>query len=484
MMKYIFYNTIQLSILIFCCFISNVIYAQIDFNVKAAKLTEKAAWQHAAKDIKKIKEPKIPNRLYDIPPSNNETFNKNLNTAIKNCHKNGGGRVIVPSGEYLSNGPIHLLSGVELHLEEGAIIRFGVDPKDYTPLVKVRWEGTVCYNYSPLIYAYQQKDIAVTGKGEIDGQTQLFWTNWKRGNGGKNQEKDKKILRQMGNDLVPEEQRVFGNGFLDLDNDGKDDGYGDGKNHYLRPTTIEFYECENILIEGITIKNSPFWTIHPVFSKNVTIRKLNIKAGTTNDDGIDPDSCEGVLIEDCNINTHDDAISIKAGRDQDAWNRKGTSNVFIRNCQLQSGVNAVCIGSEMSGGVENVFVENCQISDGKHALNFKCNLDRGGEVKNIFIKDISIEQCDEAMFIFRMDYHGYRGNNFPTKFNNFYVGNLKCRQVKETAFKIVGVAEAPIEKIFLHHISIEKSNKVAILEHTKDILLEEVSVNGQRLKNL
>ena len=139
----------------------------------------------------------------------------------------------------------------------------------------------------------------------------------------------------MGNDLIPEDQRVFGDGFLDLDGDGKDDGHGDGRSHYLRPTLIEFYNCEHILISDLTLKNSIFWNVHPVFCTNVTIRGLNIHGGYLNDDGINPDSCEDVLIEACSIETEDDAIAIKAGRDQDAWERPPSQNIIIRNCTLK-----------------------------------------------------------------------------------------------------------------------------------------------------
>mgnify|MGYP001797418930 CR=1 FL=1 len=229
----------------------------------------------------------------------------------------------------------------------------------------------------------------------------------------------------MGNDLVPEAQRVFGNGFLDLNGDGQDDGYGDGQPHWLRPSLVEFYECENVLIAEPTLRISLFWTVHPVFCRNVCIRGLRVYGGYLNDDGIDPDSCTDVLIEDCYIETKDDAISIKAGRDQDAWQRPPCRNILIRNCRLNSGVNSFCVGSEMSGGVENGFVEDCHILNGKHGLNFKCNLDRGGQVQHIYLRNITIDTVREAMFIFRMDYHGYRGNNYPTKINKFYAANIE-----------------------------------------------------------
>lgn len=409
-----------------------------------------------------------------------KTFVNAVNRAIVECNKQGGGRVIIPEGEHISNGPIHLLSNVNLYLEDNSIIKFGADPLDYTPLVMVRWEGTLCYNYSPLIYSYQQKNIAVTGNGLIDGQTQLGWYKWKRDNDGKNQANDKKTLRQFGNDVTPVETRVFGNGYLDLNNDGKDDGYGDGENHYLRPTTIEFVECENVLIEDLTIMNSPFWTVHPVFCTNVVIRGLDIKKGITNDDGIDPDSCTDVLIENCTINTNDDAIAIKAGRDQDAWNRPSAQNIIIRNNNLTSEVNGFCIGSEMSGGVNNIFVYNNELPSVIRAINFKCNLDRGGKVENVYIKNIKVGVCKGELLIFRMDYHGYRGNNYPTKFNNFFVTDILCDTVKETPFKIVGVESEKIKRVYLKNIEIKNAGKQSEIKFAEDIISNNVTINGKK----
>ncbi len=456
--------------------------ANESFENQAEKLNEQG-WQKVDSILARINVPEFSNKEYLVQNylknEGRNSFVNAVNQAIVDCNSNGGGKVIIPKGEHVSNGPIHLLSNVNLYLEQGAVIKFGVEPLDYTPLVLVRWEGTLCYNYSPLIYANGEKNIAVSGKGIIDGQTQLFWHKWKRGNDGKNQDHDKKILRQHGNDVTPIETRVFGNGFLDLDGDGNDDGYGDGKDHYLRPTTIEFIYCENILIEDVTIRNTPFWTIHPVFSKNVTIRGLNIEKGTTNDDGIDPDGCTDVLIENCTIDTEDDAISVKAGRDQDAWERDPCENIVIRNCTLRTGVNGFCIGSEMSGGVRNVFVEDCIIPQARRGINFKCNLDRGGQVEKVFIRNIKMENIEEEMFIFRMDYHGYRGNHYPTKFNDFFVSNIHINKVGKTGFKIVGVEDQFIERVYLNDITIENVPVKSEIKYAKEIIANNVIIKGE-----
>ncbi len=453
--------------------------SESSFTVEKAALIETKAWSSLDSLLARINEPQFPNRIYSVQDygAKGDSVTNDLPAfmqAIAECSSNDGGTVYVPPGTYFMKGPIHMQSHVNLHLEEGAILYFSQDAEDYLPLVKVRWEGTICYNYSPLIYGYQLENIAITGSGTIDGAAKEWSIEWR-----KVQKPEKNRLRQMGNDTIPEVQRVFGNGFLDLDGDGEDDGYGDGKDHFLRPTLVEFYECKNILLSDFTAKDAPFWTIHPVFSKNITIRNLKVYGSTLNDDGIDPDSCEDVLIERCTVKTHDDAISIKAGRDQDAWNRPPSRNIIVRNNKLMSGVNALCIGSEMSGGVEYMFAEDNTIGDGKHALNFKCNLDRGGQVQNIFIRNTTVEKCREAMFIFRMDYQGYRGNNYPTKFNDFYVSGITCQEVTEKVFKIVGVEAQPIERVYLSDITVEKSGEMGEFRHTSDILMDNVIIEGQ-----
>ena len=454
------------------------------FDLRIAKKLEKEAWNKLPGILERIIPPEFADLQVlltdfggtgDSISDNHVAFGK----AIKNLAASGGGRLIVPPGEYFLDGPIHLKSNVNLHIEEGARIFFSNNPDSYLPAVKVRWEGTVCYNYSPLIYGYQLENVAITGKGIIDGAAREWSIEWR-----KLQNPDKALLRQMGNDTVPEQHRVFANGYLDLDRDGRDDGYGDGKQHYLRPTLIELYECEGVLIEDLTMRDSPMWTVHPVFSKNVTLRNLKIFGETLNDDGIDPDSSEDLLIEGCEIRTHDDAIAIKAGRDQDAWDRPGSRNIIVRNNRLLSGVNALCVGSEMSGGVENLYAYDNFIAGGKHALNFKCNLDRGGQVQNVFIKDFEIESCQDAMFIFRMDYHGYRGNHFPTKFNDFFVSGIKCKKVEKTPFRIVGVVEEPITRILLDNITIDEAGEENVIEFAEKLIFNEVNIQGNLFQHI
>lgn len=455
----------------------------VGFTLQTAQQQEAEGWAEMPAILARINPPAFPDKAVDLTDfggtgdgtsDNRQAFQR----AIAFLVEQGGGKLTVPPGIYWVDGPIVMQSAIHLEVQKGATIRFSSNPASYLPAVKQRWEGTVCYNYSPLIRGHNLTHVALTGEGTIDGAGVDWAHSWKE-----KQDPDKAVLRRMGNDKVPEERRVFGNGFLDLDGDGKDDGHGDGQPHYLRPPLIQFYECEGILLEGLTLTGSPFWTVHPVFCRNVIGRNLRIISDSPNDDGFDPDSCEDVLIEDCVIDTRDDAIAIKAGRDQDAWDRPSSRNIIIRNNILQSGANALCIGSEMSGGVETVFAENNTIPRAGNALKFKCNLDRGGFVRSIFIRDTIIDSCRQSLLDFTTDYHGYRGGNFPVAFHDFHISGITCKETGRAAFEINGVESRPIERVYLNNIHVEKARQKLSISHAeglifRDVIIDNEAVNG------
>ena len=258
---------------------------------------------------KQIKAPKFKNKEYNIVEfgAKGDGTTKNteaLKKAIEACHKRGGGRVVVPAGKFLT-GPIYLKSNVNLHLQEGATIVFSRDTKDY-PLVLTRWEGMDCMNYSPQIYAYKEKNIAITGKGTLDGNASKdYWWPWKGQaqhgwkKGEPHQKPARDTLHVMMRNRVDPRQRIFGDG------------------HYLRPYMVQPYQCKNILIQGVKMINSPMWFISPVMSENITVEKVHIESHGPNTDGCDPDACKNVLIKDCYFDTGDDCIAIKSGRDED-----------------------------------------------------------------------------------------------------------------------------------------------------------------------
>ncbi|HLX69464.1 MAG TPA: glycoside hydrolase family 28 protein [Verrucomicrobiae bacterium] len=331
-------------------------------------------WARLPDILKRIVPPQFPARLFTVTDygaigdgtnDSSQAFQK----AITECSSAGGGSVVVPEGTFLT-GPIHLQNNVNLHLNKGAIIRFSTNPDDYLPVVFTRFEGTEVMNYSPLIYAFEKTNIAVTGEGTIDGQaSDTAWHDWARSG-------DPKHLVDMANQGVPTVQRIF------------------GKGHHLRPNFVEPVRCHNVLIEGVTILNSPMWVLSPVYCTNVTIRKITIKTKGTNTDGCDPDSCSDVLIEGCSFSDGDDCIAIKSGRDRDGQKVNiPCRNLVVKDCHFEAGHGGIAIGSETSGGIENVFGENCNFDspDLEMALRFKTNPARGGYIQNVFIRNCAVK---------------------------------------------------------------------------------------------
>jgi polygalacturonase len=298
--------------------------------------------------------------------------------AIAACHDAGGGRVVVPKGKFLT-GPIHLRSHVELHLTEGAEVVFSDQFADYLPPVLVRVGGIELYNYSPLIYARDCVNVAVTGKGILNGNAEAWWA-WAR--------RETKLGFQMGAQGVPVEQRVFGT-----------------PEAAIRPSFLSFVNCTNILLEDFTIGSGPNWTVHPIYCVNTTIRRVHVLTDGPNNDGIDPDSCRDMLIEDCVFDTGDDCVVLKSGYNEDGW-RVGvpTENVIMRRCTSKRGHGGLVIGSEMSGGVRNVFMEDCEFEGTDRAVRIKSRADRGGVVEKIYARNLKVRDMQREVIILNMDY--------------------------------------------------------------------------------
>jgi unsaturated rhamnogalacturonyl hydrolase len=318
--------------------------------------------------------------------------------AIETCSAKGGGRVVIPPGVWLTV-PVHLRSNVNLHVAEGATLRFVFEPAKYLPPVLTRFEGIECMNYSPLIYAFEQENVAITGQGTLDGSaTWETWWSWndKSKASPTQQTTARKQLDQQGTAGTPVAERVYGEG------------------SFLRPNFIQPYRCKNVLIEGVTIVNSPMWEIHPVLCTNVTVRGIAIHSLGTNNDGCDPESCRDVLIEDCVFETGDDCIAIKSGRNNDG-RRVGVpcENVVVRRCTMKDGHGGVTMGSEISGGVRNVFVSDCTMDSPNldRAFRFKSNAVRGGVIEQIHIRGVKIGRVARAVLSVEFDYE--EGANGP-----------------------------------------------------------------------
>ncbi|MCM3871240.1 MAG: glycoside hydrolase family 28 protein [Pyrinomonadaceae bacterium] len=398
-----------------------------------------------------------------------EAFRK----AIAACNKAGGGRVVVPEGSFLT-GPIHLKSNVNLHVTAAATIKFSQNPADYLPLVFSRWEGMELMNYSPFIYAIDQKNIAITGKGILDGQgnNEAWWPwngrpqyGWKTG--APNQRKARTALVEMIERNVPVAERVFGEG------------------HYLRPQFIQPYRCQNVLIQGVTIKNSPMWEIHPVLCTNVTIDTVSISTHGPNNDGCDPESCKDVLIKDCYFDTGDDCIAIKSGRNADGRRLNvPTENIIVQGCRMKDGHGGITVGSEISGGVRNLFAENCQLDSENldHALRVKNNAMRGGLLENLYFRNIEVGQVAHAAITIDFNYEEGAKGGFTPVVRNFVVSDLRSGKSKY-ALDVQGFKDAPIYNLRLSDCSFSNVAEPDIIKNVKGLAFQNVRINGKLVES-
>ena len=414
------------------------------------------AFKESAKIEKQIKRTSFPKRTYLItdfgaqPDTPDEPCHEAINRAILTCSLNGGGTVVVPKGTF-HTGPITLKSNVNFHVEEGAVLKFSTDQSLYFPAVITRWEGLDCYNARPLIYAYGETNIAITGKGTIDGQgsNETWWPmcgapryGWKEGmvaqrNGGRER------LLMYGETSTPVYKRIM----------KPEDG--------MRPQLINLYSCNTVLIEDVTLLNSPFWVIHPLFCESLIVRGVHVFNRGPNGDGCDPESCKNVLIENCTFDTGDDCIAIKSGRNQDGrkWNIP-SENIIVRGCFMKNGHGGVVIGSEISGGYRNLFVENCRMDspDLDRVIRIKTSTCRGGLIENVFVRNVTVGQCREAVLRINLQYENREKCNrgYAPTVRNIHLKNVTCEKSK-LGVLIIGLDDDK----HVYNVSVEDSRNRA-----------------------
>lgn len=453
------------------------------FSGQKKSITEKG-WEQLPAILKKIKAPKFSNKEFlitkygavaDQVTDCKPAFDK----AILDCFKAGGGKIIIPKGNYFVKGPIHLRSNVNLHLEKDAVIKFSTDPDDYLPVVFTRWEGMECYNYSSLIYALGQENIAITGEGIFDAQANEsnWWSwkgnksfGWKEGMSRQSDSIGRPLLVKMNNLQTPVNERIF------------------GKGHYLRPNFLQLINCKNVLIEGVTFLNSPMWVIHPVLCQNVIIKNVSTIGIGPNTDGCDPESCKNVLIKNCYFKNGDDCIAIKSGRNYDGRRINIPSeNIIIQNCKMSDGHGGVTIGSEISGGCRNVFAEDCEMDSPNldKAIRIKANTFRGGLIENIFVRNINIGEVIEAVVHFDMKYEPNEGKDggFLPVWRNIHIKGVTSKKSNQ-AFFLVGLDNSKIKNVWLENCKFDGVAGKVTIENVEAFAVKGVYINGRLIEEL
>lgn len=382
-------------------------------------------------------------------------FHKAMKAAVKS---KGGLHIVVPRGEWFVKGPIHLVSNVTLELQEGAVLKFSADPKDYLPAVRTSWEGTFCQNYSPFIYGYGLSNVAIIGKGTIDGNCMETFPQWK-----KDQRPDLLKSREYNHNETPVAERNFGEGNL------------------LRPHLLQLFDCKDVTLQGVFITNSPFWCVHLLRCENVICRSLRYDAKLVNNDGIDPEMTRNLLIEDIDFNNGDDNVAIKAGRDNDGWREdaRPSENIIIRNCRFK-GLHGIVIGSEMSAGVQNVFVEDCTYSGyNKRGLYVKTNPNRGGFVRNIYFQNVSFGEVEDLFYITSMYAGEGADDNHFTDIEDIHVSNVSCQKANNAAIVLQGTTAKPLRNITFDNVSVEQCKIGFSSINTLDISLRNCTLGGR-----
>jgi hypothetical protein len=394
-----------------------------------------------------------------------------IRKAISTAAAAGGGTVYFPTGQFLT-GSIHLQTNITLCLDAGAVLKFSQDFDDYLPMVKSRWEGTECVNFSPPIYAYRAENIAIVGRGLIDGQGKAWW------------DLHRKIRAELAKKGKVEPSSKWSQMFAEQNRDVPSRGRWEQMGNFLRPPMIQPFECRNVRIEGVSLKDPPLWTINPVYCDNVTVTGISIKnpGDSPNTDGINPDSCRNVHISDCHISVGDDCITIKSGRDADG-RRVGRpcENITVTNCTMLDGHGGVVIGSEMSGGVRKVAITNCIFDGTERGIRIKTTRGRGGVIEDIRVSNIVMSRITRTPFDLNMFYEKVPAEPVSERtpvLRNLHFSDITVRGAPAAGY-ILGLDEMPVEDVTFSNIAID-AQKGFSCSNAKNLAFHDVRINAQK----
>ncbi len=388
--------------------------------------------------------------------------------AIAAARAHGGGTVLFGPGTYLT-GPIRLESHITLHIDAGARVKFSDDFDDYLPMVRSRWEGTEVVSFSPLIYADHVEDVAIEGSGILDGQGERWWQFHRA------LRAEQKKTGRWNTDSRWQKEFAARNPSLELPDDDSR-----LKSGFLRPPFVQILDSRRVSIRDVKLVSSPFWTINPVYCDNVTVRGVTIEnpSDAPNTDGIDPESCRNVHISDCLIDTGDDCITIKSGRDQQGRRiNRPAENTTITNCTMLHGHGGVVIGSEMSGGVRNLVASNCVFDGTDRGIRIKSARGRGGVVENVRMSNIVMRNIVEEAITVNLSYTSAPPE--PVSERTPHFRNIRINGVSgeaDRAGTLQGLPETLLEGVALVDIDL-KARQGLIVRDARNISLTGVNVD-------
>ena len=392
-------------------------------------------------------------RDYGAVEENGGEATEAIAKAVEACRKSsGGGRIVVPAGNWLS-GPIRLTSGMVLHLAEGARLSFVTNfARYYAPPTLNCWEGVRNYGPTPCVYAYKSRDVGITGKGELNGNGAAWWP-FKFAKGGVPGQRDLKAYARR---QVPVEKRRF-----------EDPACG------LRPNFVQFYDCDRVIVQDVTLRDGPFWNLHPFLCRDVVVRNVKFVAHGPNNDGVDPDCCQRVLVEDCFFDVGDDCVVLKAG-----WNEEGwaigvpTTDVTVRRCRSVKGLGGLTFGSEISAGISGVLMEDCELNGCRDAIYMKSMPGRGGYVRNVDIRNVKIGKCADAPVKLSLVYKKTPPNapHVPD-FSGFRIEDVEIEKGSPHPIVVEGVSHGPIRNVDFTNVR-DASGRKPRVTHAKGVTFD------------
>ncbi len=444
----------------------------------------------------KVEQPTFANKTFNIKNYGAVADAKTLNTqafaaAIADCNKNGGGVVLVNEGIWLT-APIELKSNVNLHLDKGAVIQFTTDHSQY-PIIKAGGTSTSYTPASP-IYSYDAENIAITGDGIIDGAGDS-WRQVKKSKVAPaiwNEMNKTGVLSNDGKIWWPSREAMLGEDYLKNTKKAKGtltpEDYLPARD-FLRPYMVYFVNCKNILVQGVTIRNSPKFVFYPTRCTNLTISGANIFNDwwAQNGDGIDISACKNVVVYNTTVSVGDDGICMKSSGKSGGADDANLENILIAECTVYRAHGGFVIGSNTDGGMKNIYVTNCKFTGSDVGIRVKSNAGRGGKVQNIYCDNIEMKNIVNEAILFDTYYEDVvAGKDKVTttakdkipEFTNFYLSNITCEGAA-TAIYMNGLAEMPVHNIHFDNVSI-KANKGFVANYAEDIDCSKIKLNTSK----